>query len=145
MCQGATWLLQVWIIYIKLSFEHKANLISRLLEHLHVHSGHYRFLLTLNVRGPSYLGLTRSISWLLMPWLLTSPGHQQPWYWLYRMCRSMWRNDIKYKYTFMFPLKNLARKGLILVVYTEFTAFRWLCARLWYLQCISNGDTPVLY
>ena len=40
------------------------------------------------VRGPSYLGLTRSISWLLMPWLLTSPGHQQPWYWLYRICRS---------------------------------------------------------
>ena len=35
-------------------------------------------LFTLNVRGPSYLGLTRSISWLLMPWLLTSPGHQQP-------------------------------------------------------------------
>ena len=34
--------------------------------------------LTLNVRGPSYLSLTRSISWLLMPWLLTSPGHQQP-------------------------------------------------------------------
>ena len=45
-------------------------------------------LLTLNVRGPSYLGLTRSMSWLLMPWLLTSPGHQQPWYWLYRICRS---------------------------------------------------------
>ena len=37
--------------------------------------------LTLNVRGPSNLGLIRSISWLLMPWLLTSPGHQQPWYW----------------------------------------------------------------
>ena len=36
-------------------------------------------VLTLNVREPSYLGLTRSISWLLMPWLLTSPGHQQPW------------------------------------------------------------------
>ena len=46
-----------------------------------------RFL-TLNVREPSYLGLTRSISWLLMPWLLTSPGHQQPWYWLCRICRS---------------------------------------------------------
>ena len=42
----------------------------------------------LNVRGPSYLGLTRSISWLLMPWPLTSPGHQQPWYWLCRICRS---------------------------------------------------------
>ena len=45
-------------------------------------------LLTLNVRGPSYLSLTRSISWLLMSWLLTSPGHQQPWYWLCKICRS---------------------------------------------------------
>ena len=55
-------------------------------------------LLTLNVRGPSYLGLTRSISWLLMPWLLTLPGHQQPWYWLYRICRSLsyLRKDFKY-------------------------------------------------
>ena len=35
-------------------------------------------LLALNVRGPSYPGLTRSISWLLMPWLLVSPGHHQP-------------------------------------------------------------------
>ena len=66
-------------------------------------------LLTLNVRGPSSLGLTRSIPWLLMPWLLTSPGQQQPWYWLCRICRSwsyvrkdlstcvisMWSNDIK--------------------------------------------------
>ena len=41
--------------------------------------------LTLNVRGPSYLGLTRSISWLLKLWLLTSPGHQKPWYWLCRI------------------------------------------------------------
>ena len=55
-------------------------------------------VLTLNVRGPSYLGLTRSISWLLMPWLLTAPGHQQPWYWLCRLCMS-WsylRKDFKY-------------------------------------------------
>ena len=67
---------------------------------------------------------TRSISWLLMPWLLTSPGHQQPWYWLCRVCScliwgristtwvvSMWRNDTKCKYMFTFPLKNLARKA----------------------------------
>ena len=45
-------------------------------------------MLTLNVRGPRYLGLPRSILWLLMPWLLTSPGHQQPWYWFYRISRS---------------------------------------------------------
>ena len=62
--------------------------------HVHIH-----FRLTLNVRGgPSYLSLTRSISWLLMPWLLTSPGHQQPWYWLYRICRSCsyLRKNFKY-------------------------------------------------
>ena len=57
--------------------------------------------LTLNVRGPSYLGSTRSISWLLMPWLLTSPGHQQPWYWLCTWCRierflSYLRKDFNY-------------------------------------------------
>ena len=54
-------------------------------------------MLTLNVRGPSYLGLTMSISWLLMPWLLTSPGHQQPWYWLCRICRfwSYLRKDLE--------------------------------------------------
>ena len=44
------------------------------------------------------LGLIRSISWLLMPWLLLSPGHQRPWYWLRRIYRS-WsylRKDFKY-------------------------------------------------
>ena len=53
--------------------------------------GHTRitFHLTLNVQGPSKLGLTRSISWLLMPWLLASPGHRQPWYWLCRIGRSL--------------------------------------------------------
>ena len=93
--------------------------------------------LTLNVRGPSYLGLTRSISWLLIPWLLTSPGHQQTWYWLYRICRSlsylrkdfvisMWRNEIKCKYMFMFTLKNLARKGLSAGWLPQSTAHRKL-------------------
>ena len=55
-------------------------------------------VLTLSVRGPSYYGLVRTISWLLMPWLLTSPGHQQLWYWLCRICRSWYylRKDFKY-------------------------------------------------
>ena len=66
-------------------------------------------ILTLNMQGLSYLGLTRLISCLLMPWLLASPGHQQPWYWLCVIDRplsylrkdfntlviSFWRNDIK--------------------------------------------------
>ena len=30
----------------------------------------------------AYSRRTRSMPWLLMPWILASPGHQQPWYWL---------------------------------------------------------------
>ena len=55
-------------------------------------------VLILNVWGPSYLGWTRSILWLLMPWLLASPGHQQPWYWLCNIGKS-WsytRNDFNF-------------------------------------------------
>ena len=39
--------------------------------------------------GPSFLGSARSISWLLMPWLLVNPGHQHTWYWLYRIGKSL--------------------------------------------------------
>ena len=74
----------------------------------------HRLILTLNVPpgGLSYLGLTRSISRLLMPRLLTSPGHQQPWYWLVEYVSpgltcgeilstcvtSIWSNDTKCKW-----------------------------------------------
>ena len=56
------------------------------------------FAVSMSDGGLSYLGLTRSISWLLMPWLLTSPGHQQPWYWLSRigLFLSYLRNDFNY-------------------------------------------------
>ena len=40
-------------------------------------------LLAFNERGPSYLGLTGLLSWLLVSWLLASPGHRQPWCWLF--------------------------------------------------------------
>ena len=52
-------------------------------------------LKTHNVRGPSYLGLTRPISWLVMLWLLASPGHQQPWHWLCEISKS-WSYTKKY-------------------------------------------------
>ena len=54
--------------------------------------------LTSNIRRPSYLSLTRPISWLLMPWLLASPGHQHPWYWPCRIGRSLsyLRKDFNY-------------------------------------------------
>ena len=38
--------------------------------------------------GSSDLDLIGSLSWLLMPWLLASPGYQQPWYWLCEIGRS---------------------------------------------------------
>ena len=50
--------------------------------------------LTLNVWGLSYLGLTRSLSWLLMPWR----RKEQPWYWQCRISRflSCLRKDFNY-------------------------------------------------
>ena len=35
------------------------------------------------------LGTGKSISWLLMTWLLASPCHQQAWYWMCKIKRSM--------------------------------------------------------
>ena len=35
------------------------------------------------------LGKTRSKPWLLMPWFLVSPGHQQPWCWICRINGSL--------------------------------------------------------
>ena len=43
---------------------------------------HYHLILL--VLEPEYSGRTGLIPWLLMPWLLVSPGHQQQWYWLCR-------------------------------------------------------------
>ena len=42
--------------------------------------------LTLVVLRREYSGRTRSIPWLLMAWLLVSPGHQLSWYWLINKC-----------------------------------------------------------
>ena len=90
-CQLA--MIQCFVILLKVSFDNQNNFIW-----FGINVWYISIKLTLNVRGPSYLGLTRSISWLLMPWLLTSPGHQQPWYWLCRIGRflSYMRKDCNY-------------------------------------------------
>ena len=36
--------------------------------------------LTPLVLNPEYFGQTSQISWLLMPWILASPDHQEAWY-----------------------------------------------------------------
>ena len=50
------------------------------------------------LRSPENSGRTRSTPWLLMPWLLVLPCHQQPWYWLYRIYRTLssTRKNINY-------------------------------------------------
>ena len=77
------------------------------------------YILTLKVRGLSYLGLTMSTS--LRRQDISSHDidyieYVRPslaWGRILSTCViSMWRNDIKCKFMFMFPLKNVARKGL---------------------------------
>ena len=103
--------------------------------HIHVHAipfhwyiYMYSIFLTLNVRGQSYLCLTRSISWLLMTCSCSLRRHDisthdidyvemvspcLTWWRIPTTCViSMWSNDIKCKCMFLFPLKNLACKGL---------------------------------
>ena len=86
-------------------------------------------VLTLNMRGPSYLGLTISISWLLMPWLLTSPGHQQPWYWLYRIRRSFSYLRKRFRYLCEINVEEW-HKIQIYVPSEKFTTLR-VKAKLW--------------
>ena len=61
--------------------------------HLKMSSGKWRpfclglKVLTLLVLKLEYFGNSKSIPWLLMPWLFVSPSHQQQWCWLYSINR----------------------------------------------------------
>ena len=37
------------------------------------------------VKNTYFYSQTRSILWFLMPWLLSSPKHHQPWPWIYKL------------------------------------------------------------
>ena len=54
--------------------------------------------LTCMVLRLEYSGKSRSIPWLMMPWLLALPGHRQPWHWLYKINRPLGsiRKDFNY-------------------------------------------------
>ena len=49
----------------------------------------YATWLAILVLRLEFSGRTRTIPRLLMAWLLASPGHQQPWYWLCRINRPL--------------------------------------------------------
>ena len=75
------WWLVYWCIYASLGLNELKGLWRAVNVKL--------LQLTVNMWGPRYLGLTRLISWLLMPWRRKEPGHQQPWYWLCRIGRFL--------------------------------------------------------
>ena len=111
------------------------------LYHYILDNGYYCFALTL--RGPSYLGLTRSISWLLMPLrrqvisshgidCIEYVGRSLTWGRIVTTCViSMWKNDTKCIYAYICIYvpseKNWAHKGLILHVH-----FEWNPRKAWH-------------
>ena len=57
-----------------------------------------------------YSRIRRSISWLLMSWVLASPGHQQPWSCLCRINRSLSSKGKNFNYlTFHCSLRHQGR------------------------------------
>ena len=85
-------------------------------------------LVTFLVPRLEYSLRMRSTLWLLMSWLLASPGHQMPWYWYIRWVHrcfswrriisntsaiSVSRSDRKYKYIFMFPEINFVKPSSV--------------------------------
>ena len=77
-----------WLVSTYKTHSGDPHLAAHEATHVNTHSIEERWLssdLILLVLKPEYSGQTRSIPWLLMPWLLASPGHHHPWYWLCRI------------------------------------------------------------
>ena len=85
-CKSINFLSFMWINDI--SAKNRANFL---------HSNSACYELTTDVLRSEY-SRTRSIPLLLMSWLLVSPGHQQPWYWLHKIDRPLFsiRKDLDY-------------------------------------------------
>ena len=80
-----------------------------------------------------------------MPWLLTSPGHQQPWYWLCRIGRSLSYSRRNFKYmclisvdeyhiTQLPPLQNPFHLRLNIQVLFCLSFKMFYCVLHWYLM-----------
>ena len=76
------WLSMRWSDLQSLQFDTKLSLWSTLMRY---QSDIYT-LLILKLEDP---GRTRSMPWQLIPWLLTSPGHQQSVYWICNINQSL--------------------------------------------------------
>ena len=117
-------------------------------------------ILIRQVRGLSYSRLTRKISWLLMLWPLTSPGHQHPWYCNIGYVKmealvfhqggipatcvvSVWRKYVNFNYIFMIPLENLAcyHTHTIWSSSPVLSCEEWIGVHIAYYQIIYNKLT----
>ena len=88
----------------------------------------YFLIITFLVLVPKYSGITRSITWLLMSWLIASPGHQQPWYWLCRINRSLscMRKDFNYCTILVLRGGRKCKGSLILLRVTSAGQMAWM-------------------
>ena len=96
-------------------------------------------ILTLLMLKAEYCVIIRSIPWLLIPWLLVLPGHQQPWCWI---CGIDW------------SLPSMGKKFHcmwcdISVLRNEKMKYQWLSARLLSsanaLEILQFCTTPLIY
>ena len=68
-----------------------------------------------------YFGQTRAKLWLLIPWFLASPEHQQPWYWLCRIARSV--SPIRKNLNHMHQCWETIKKKCKFIFYVSLTHF----------------------
>ena len=92
--------------------------------------------------GDGIFRLWESIPCLLMPWLLTSPEHQQAWHWLCRTNDTYCRSRVNLIY--LGQAKSKIRFGkvnsvLVLLSYNSITSGPWSYDRL-----ISTIGFPIL-
>ena len=117
--------------YCSLALSHRYQLcgVGRLV-YRHTHPSQ---LLVLVLLKPFYSRVTRSIPWLLMPWLFVSTDHEQQWHWICKInfsfsskrkdfnTISVLRNDeklLKIKIYFNVSWHNFSMRRWWLVIHT---------------------------
>ena len=85
---------------------------------------------------------TRSIPWLLMPWLLTlpQPGHQRPWYWLTVMEMFCYYNDVEMGASCGVSCGVGLGLGWRVVLRMHLNCLRSFSVEEWYKKCHNHAS-----